>query len=78
MVRAAHRLRTAAECRHSQATAAATRFARVPKARHPGASNAAPVSKQLEAILQRTLPDVDITKPIAVDQIPMFEKQPVG
>ncbi len=37
-----------------------------PRARHPGATIAAPAAKQLKAILARTLPGVDITRPIAV------------
>lgn len=43
------------------------------RARHPGATISAPVAKQLEATLERTLPGIDITKPIAVDEIPMFK-----
>jgi len=42
------------------------------RARHPGATISAPVASQLEGILQRTLPGIDITKPIPVDQIVMF------
>ena len=37
-----------------------------PRARHPGATITAPAAKQLEAILARILPGVDITRPIAV------------
>jgi len=36
------------------------------RARHPGASITAPMAKQLEALLSRTLPGVDITRPLAV------------
>jgi 4-hydroxy-tetrahydrodipicolinate synthase len=36
------------------------------RARHPGATITPPVAKRLEALLARTLPGVDITRPIAV------------
>ena len=42
------------------------------RARHPGATISAAVSKQLEGILERTLPGIDITRPIQVDQVPIF------
>jgi len=42
------------------------------KARHPGASISAPVAKQLEEILERTLPGIDVAKPIQMDQVPVF------
>jgi 4-hydroxy-tetrahydrodipicolinate synthase len=37
------------------------------RARHPGATISAPVAKQLEALLERTLPGVDLRKPIEVE-----------
>ena len=37
------------------------------RARHPGATITPPVAVQLDALLQRTLPGVDITRPIAVE-----------
>jgi 4-hydroxy-tetrahydrodipicolinate synthase len=37
------------------------------RARHPGASISVPLAAQLESVLARTLPDVDITRPIAVE-----------
>lgn len=37
------------------------------RVRHPGATISAAQSQQLDAILARTLPGVDLTKPIAVD-----------
>ncbi|HTS77294.1 MAG TPA: dihydrodipicolinate synthase family protein [Bryobacteraceae bacterium] len=42
------------------------------RARHPGATVASAAAKQLEGILDRTLPGVDITRPIGVDQIAVF------
>ena len=39
------------------------------RARHPGASISAPMAAQLENLLARTLPDVDITRPIVVDDV---------
>jgi 4-hydroxy-tetrahydrodipicolinate synthase len=36
------------------------------RARHPGATIAPPVAKRLEALLARTLPGVDLTRPISV------------
>jgi 4-hydroxy-tetrahydrodipicolinate synthase len=36
------------------------------RARHPGASITPPMARQLEALLTRTLPGVDITRPVAV------------
>lgn len=42
------------------------------RARHPGATISAPVARQLEATLERTLPGVDITKPLDVDQVQIF------
>jgi 4-hydroxy-tetrahydrodipicolinate synthase len=39
------------------------------RARHPGASISAPMAVQLEATLARTLPGVDITRPIAVEAV---------
>ena len=39
------------------------------RARHPNATIAAPAAKQLERILERTLPGVDITKPLDVAQV---------
>lgn len=36
------------------------------RARHPGASVSVPVAQQLERILDRVLPGVDITQPVAV------------
>lgn len=39
------------------------------RARHPGATITAPVARQLEALLERTLPGIDVTKPIAPDDI---------
>ena len=38
-------------------------------ARHPGASISSPMAAQLESLLSRTLPGVDITRPIAVDDV---------
>lgn len=38
------------------------------RARHPGASITAAAATQLDALLERVLPGVDITKPIAVEQ----------
>jgi 4-hydroxy-tetrahydrodipicolinate synthase len=37
------------------------------RARHPNATISAPVAKQLDGILERTLPGVDITRPLNVD-----------
>ncbi len=42
------------------------------RARHPGATISAPAAKQLDGILARTLPGIDITRPIRVDRVPMF------
>jgi 4-hydroxy-tetrahydrodipicolinate synthase len=39
------------------------------RARHPGASISAPMAAQVETALTRTLPGVDITRPIAVDEV---------
>jgi 4-hydroxy-tetrahydrodipicolinate synthase len=39
------------------------------RARHPGASISAPMAAQVESLLARTLPGVDITRPIAVDDM---------
>jgi len=39
------------------------------RVRHPGVSAAPPVAKLLEALLARTLPGVDITRPIAVEDV---------
>jgi 4-hydroxy-tetrahydrodipicolinate synthase len=39
------------------------------RARHPGASISAPMAAQVESVLARTLPGVDITRPIAVDEV---------
>ena len=38
------------------------------RARHPGASITAAAAKQLDTLLERVLPGVDITRPIAVEQ----------
>jgi 4-hydroxy-tetrahydrodipicolinate synthase len=38
-----------------------------PRARHPGATITPPMAARLDALLQRTLPGVDITRPIAVE-----------
>ncbi len=40
-----------------------------PRVRHPGATISAAQSAQLDAILARTLPGVDITRPIEADQL---------
>lgn len=42
------------------------------RARHPGASISAAAAQQLETILERTMPGIDITKPVKLDQIQMF------
>lgn len=42
------------------------------RARHPGATISAPVARQLDGILERTLPGIDIRKPVQVEQVPMF------
>lgn len=39
------------------------------RVRHPGATISAAQSAQLDVILARTLPDVDITRPITADQL---------
>jgi 4-hydroxy-tetrahydrodipicolinate synthase len=39
------------------------------RARHPGASISAPVAAQIERVLARTLPGVDITRPLVVDEV---------
>jgi 4-hydroxy-tetrahydrodipicolinate synthase len=39
------------------------------RARHPGASITAPMAAQLESVLARTLPGIDISRPIAVDDV---------
>jgi 4-hydroxy-tetrahydrodipicolinate synthase len=39
------------------------------RARHPGASISAPMAAQLESVLARALPGVDITRPIPVDDV---------
>jgi 4-hydroxy-tetrahydrodipicolinate synthase len=39
------------------------------RARHPGASISAAMAQQLDAVLERTLPGVDITQPIAVADV---------
>lgn len=39
------------------------------RARHPGASISAPMAAQVESLLARTLPGVDITRPIAVEEM---------
>ena len=61
----ADRVRAAARCRDPQRAAPPPRpvwhRARV---RHPGATISAAQSQQLDALLARTLPDVDITRPI--------------
>jgi len=36
------------------------------RARHPGASMQAAVAEQLRALIQQTLPGIDITQPLAV------------
>jgi 4-hydroxy-tetrahydrodipicolinate synthase len=41
------------------------------RARHPGASISTSVAKQLDWILERTFPGIDITRPILIDQVPM-------
>jgi len=43
------------------------------RARHPGATVTNAAAKQLEGILERTLPGVDITRPIAVEPIAAFD-----
>ena len=43
-----------------------------PRARHPGATITPPMAAQLDALLQRTLPGVDITRPIAVEDTAAF------
>ena len=45
------------------------------RARHPGATISAPASRQLDVLLARTLPGVDVTTPIQIDQI---SRNPVG
>jgi 4-hydroxy-tetrahydrodipicolinate synthase len=40
------------------------------RARHPGATITAPAARQLDALLSRTLPGVDITRPLALDPEP--------
>ena len=45
------------------------------RARHPGATISAPASRQLDVLLARTLPGVDVTTPIQIDQI---NRNPVG
>ncbi len=42
------------------------------RARHPGATVSNAAAKQLEGILDRTLPGIDITRPVGVDQIVVF------
>ena len=39
------------------------------RARHPGATIAPSVAKQVESLIARTLPGIDVTKPIPTDQI---------
>jgi 4-hydroxy-tetrahydrodipicolinate synthase len=39
------------------------------RVRHPGATISAAQSLQLDALLARTLPGVDITRPIATEQL---------
>jgi 4-hydroxy-tetrahydrodipicolinate synthase len=39
------------------------------RARHPGATISAPLARQLDALLERTLPGIDLTIPIPLDQI---------
>ena len=46
-------------------------------ARHPGATITAAVAKQLDALLERTLPGVDVTKPLLVDEFTQ-RPRPVG
>jgi 4-hydroxy-tetrahydrodipicolinate synthase len=43
------------------------------RARHPGASISAPLAAQLESLLARTLPGVDITRPIPVDDVVLHQ-----
>jgi hypothetical protein len=40
-----------------------------PRARHPGATISAVQGKQLDALLARALPGVDITKPLPVESL---------
>ena len=47
------------------------------RARHPNSTISVPVAKQLDGILERTLPGIDITRPIAVDEIPIVERATV-
>src|SRR5262249_38684892 len=42
------------------------------RARHAGATISGRVAKELDGILERTLAGIDITKPIDLDQVPMF------
>jgi 4-hydroxy-tetrahydrodipicolinate synthase len=44
------------------------------RARHPGATITPAVAKQLDSLLDRTLPGFDITQPIAVGDVPMMAK----
>ena len=39
------------------------------RARHPGATISAPAARQLDLLLERTLPGADLTRPIQIDQI---------
>ena len=39
------------------------------RARHPGVTIAAPAARQLDLLLERTLPGADVTKPIQIGQI---------
>jgi 4-hydroxy-tetrahydrodipicolinate synthase len=39
------------------------------RARHPGATISAPVARQLDTLVERTLPGIDLTRPIPLDHI---------
>jgi 4-hydroxy-tetrahydrodipicolinate synthase len=39
------------------------------RARHPGATISAPAARQLESLLARTLPGVDVTRPLQIEQL---------
>ena len=39
------------------------------RARHPGATISAPAARQLESLLARTLPGVDVTRPLEIDRL---------
>jgi 4-hydroxy-tetrahydrodipicolinate synthase len=45
------------------------------QARHPNNTISAAISKQLDGILERTLPGIDITRPIAMDETLILERE---